>query len=41
MKKLKLTKWVDAGRYMSNNSKYQYPDTCDVYTCVKTIYDKY
>ena len=24
MKKIKLIKWVDAGRYMSNNNKYQY-----------------
>ena len=24
MKKFKLIKWVDAGRYMSNNNKHQY-----------------
>ena len=24
MKKIKSIKWVDAGRYMSNNNKFQY-----------------
>ena len=24
MKKFKLIKWVDAGRYISNNNNYQY-----------------